>query len=114
MREAPHRPELIRGDYVDVLPGLLAERDPAAVTVVFQTASTGYLAQDRYDRLRRSLDDAGADGGPPLAWISSRRREERETTADDRWELELRVWPGPARRVAHVAFHGNWVDWLEA
>ena len=32
----------------------------------------------------------------------------------DRWELELRVWPAPARLAAHVDFHGNWVDWLDA
>jgi len=113
LREAPHRPELIRGDYVDVLPGLLADRCDGAVTVVFQTASTGYLAQERYDLLRRVLDDAGADGRP-LAWVSSRRREERETHDDDRWELELRIWPEPARLLALVDFHGNWLDWLDA
>ena len=111
-REAPHRPELIRGDYVDVLPKLLAERGSDVLTVVYQTASTGYLAQERYDLLRSSLDDAGGDGRP-LAWVSSRRREERETHDDDRWELELRVWPEPARLLAFVDFHGNWIDWVD-
>jgi hypothetical protein len=111
LRAAPSRPELLRGDYVDLLPGLLAERAPDALTVVFQTASTGYLEQERYDELRRTLDLAGADGRP-LAWVSSRRREELETPLDDRWELELQLWPAPARLVALVDFHGNWLDWL--
>jgi hypothetical protein len=109
---APHRPELIRGDYVDVVPGLLAERPEDAVTVVFQTASTGYLSRPRYDELRHAIDAAGADGRP-LAWVSSRRSDERESPAEDGYELELRVWPDPVRLVARVDFHGNWIDWLD-
>ena len=109
--ESPSRPELLQGDYVDLLPGLLAARSPDALTVVFQPASTGYLEQDRYDQLRASLEEAAADQRP-LAWVSSRRREERQLAEDDRWELELRVWPAPARLVALVDFHGNWLDWL--
>jgi hypothetical protein len=113
LRETPNPPALIRGDYVDELPGLLADRGAHAVTVVFQTASTGYLTQERYDLLRQSLNEAGADGRP-LAWVSSRRREERETHDDDRWELELQVWPEAARLLALVDFHGNWIDWVDA
>jgi hypothetical protein len=111
--ESPSRPELLRGDYVDLLPGLLARRSDDALTVVFQTASTGYLEPDRYDLLRASLDEAGGDRRP-LAWVSSRRMEERQFDDDDRWELELRLWPAPARLVALVDFHGNWIDWLDA
>ena len=108
---APERPELIKGDYVDELPGLLGQRSVDALTVVFQTASTGYLEQERYDALLASLEAAAADGRP-LAWVSSRRREEKEHDVDDYWELELRVWPAPARLVALVDFHGNWLDWV--
>lgn len=111
-RAAPSRPELLRGDYVDLLPDLLAQRSANALTVVFQTASTGYLADDRYEELRRALEHASADGRP-LAWVSSRRREERETDVGDAWELELRIWPEPARLVALVDFHGNWLDWVD-
>ena len=78
---------------------------------------------DRLDGLSRpgadttscvdSLDEAAADGRP-LAWVSSRRREEEEADADHGWELELRLWPEPARLVALVDFHGNWLDWLDA
>lgn len=108
---APARPELIRGDYVYLLPAVLAERSANALTVVFQTASTGYLAQARYDELRASLESAASDGRP-LAWVSTRRREERELHDDSLWELELRLWPAPARLVALADFHGNWLDWL--
>ncbi len=111
--ESPRRPELLGGDYVDLLPGLLARRSADALTVVFQTASTGYLTQERYDLLRTSLDEAGADGRP-LAWVSTRRMEERQFAEDDCWELEVRLWPAPVRLGALVDFHGNWVDWLEA
>ncbi len=110
--ESPTRPELLQGDYVDVLPGLLARRSQDTLTVVFQTASTGYLDQERYDALLASLDEAGADGRP-LAWVSSRRREEKEFEDDSfGWELELRIWPAPARLVALVDYHGNWIDWV--
>ena len=49
----PNRPTLIQGDYVDLLPGLLAERAEDRLTVVYQTASTGYLTPGRYAELRR-------------------------------------------------------------
>lgn len=110
--DAPSRPELLQGDYVDLLPELLAQRSPDALTVVFQTASTGYLEQERYNLLRASLEVAASDGRP-LAWVSSRRREERESMDEESfWELELRLWPAPARLVALVDFHGNWIDWV--
>jgi hypothetical protein len=114
-REAPQPPELIRGDYVDLLPAVLAARPADALTVVFQTASIGYLSEERYATLRRGLEDAGADGRP-LAWISSRRHQENETDVEPvGWELEVRVWPeSSASLVALADFHGNWLDWLAA
>jgi hypothetical protein len=111
LRTASDSLELIQGDYVELLPGMLAERPESAVTVVFQTASTGYLAPELAGRLRRSLDDAG-DDGRPLAWISTRRWDEREGTREDVYELELRVWPGPPRLAAHLDFHGNSLEWM--
>ena len=109
--ESPARPELLQGDYVDRLPDLLAGRPADTLTVVFQTASTGYLEQARYDQLRASLEAAGVDGRP-LAWVSSRRSEEQEFQDDRFWELEVRIWPAPARLVALVDHHGNWIDWV--
>ena len=111
LRAEHERPELIQGDYVERLPELLAERPADAVTIVFQTASTGYLPAEAAARLRSSLDAAGSDGRP-LAWVSTRRHDEREGAVEDAYELELRVWPGPPRLAAHLDFHGNWLEWL--
>lgn len=111
LRAADERPELIRGDYVELLPGLLQERPSDAITVVFQTASTGYLSPAARRRVVAALEEAGADGRP-LAWLSTRTPDERESARVDVWELELRIWPGPLRVVAHLGFHGNRLDWL--
>ena len=103
-------PELIRGDYVELLPTLLAQRDDEALTVVFQTASTGYLPADRRAELRELLEAAGRDG--PLGWISTRAGEEREEERDDGYELEIALWPGGLRRLLlRCDFHGRWLRW---
>jgi hypothetical protein len=100
----------VRGDYVELLPALLAERDDSALTVVFQTASTGYLHPDRRAELRELLEDAGREG--PLGWISTRAVEEREEKRDDSYELEIALWPGGKRRfLLRCDFHGNWIRW---
>jgi hypothetical protein len=109
----PNRPSLIRGDYVDLLPGVLADRAEDRLTVVYQTASTGYLSPERYAELGRSLERAAADGRP-LALVSSRRHDETETGIEDGYELAIRVWPEAERLAAFVDFHGNWIDWLAA
>jgi len=103
-------PELVRGDFVDLLPELLAERSADALTVVFQVAATSYLERERYDVLREELERAGH--ASPLAWISTRRLFERETEREC-YELELAHWPeeGP-RLVALLGFHGQWLEWL--
>jgi hypothetical protein len=103
-------PELVRGDYVELLPAVLAERDAEALTIVFQTASTGYLADERRAELRSLLETAGGEG--PLGWISTRAREEREEDRDDSYELEIALWPGGQRRfLLRCDFHGNWIEW---
>jgi hypothetical protein len=103
-------PVLVRGDYVELLPALLAERDESGLTVVFQTASTGYLHPDRRAELRELLEAAGREG--PLGWISTRAVEEREEKRDDSYELEVALWPGGKRRfLLRCDFHGNWIRW---
>jgi hypothetical protein len=103
-------PELIQGDYLELLPALLAERDERALSVVFQTASTGYLRTAERARLRSTLEEAGGKG--PLAWISTRALEEREEDRNDSYELEVAVWPGGERRfLLRTDFHGNWIEW---
>jgi hypothetical protein len=109
LRRMPERPELIRGDYTELLPGLLADRPADALTVVFETFSTVYLPEAAARALDSALEAAGADGRP-LAWVSVRRWELGVGT-DTVFELELRVWPGDARVVARVDPHGNTLDW---
>jgi hypothetical protein len=99
-------PEVVAGDYVELLPSLLAERDPHALTVVFQTVSTVYLESERYAELRRVVDAAG------VAWISTRRLSEEETGLEGGFELEARRPDEPsARLVARMGFHGQWLEW---
>jgi len=103
-------PVLVRGDYVELLPTLLAQRQEGALTVVFQTASTGYLNPERRAELRELLAAAGRD--VPLGWISTRAVEEREEKRDDSYELEVALWPGGERRfLLRCDFHGNWIRW---
>jgi hypothetical protein len=93
-------PELIRGDYVELLPRLLGERRDDVLTVVFQTASLIYLTPERRDALYETLEQAGRTA--PLAWL----------TYENELGLELRVWPHRQRRVARMDFHGAWLEWL--
>jgi hypothetical protein len=105
LREDP--PELVQGDYVDVLPQVLAGRDPDALTVVFQIASTPYVAEEGRRRLYTELAQAGRDGS--LAFLNATRPD-----ADwhgEGYGLELQTWPGERRHVGHLDFHGEWLAW---
>ena len=103
-------PTLVRGDYVELLPAVLAERRDDALTVVFQTASTGYIGPERRAHLRALLEEAGRAG--PLGWVSTRAVEEREEERDDSYELEVGLWPGGERRfLLRCDFHGSWLRW---
>jgi len=100
-------PDLIAGDYVDLLPRVLAERDPAALTVVFQTASLGYLSEDGRGELYAEIERAGRE--EPLAFLTSAHDPELEGC----WPLELTDWPGgETHRLALQDFHGAWLEWL--
>jgi hypothetical protein len=96
-------PELIRGDYVESLPGLLADRRPGTQPVVFQTASTIYLDEDELVRLRSALEEASHV--EPLVFLTSGNH-------DDGFALELERYPGGAvERLAVFDFHGGWLEW---
>jgi len=103
-------PELIRGDYLELLPGILDARDDEALTVVFQTHSTVYLTDEQRQGLRRIVDAAGSEG--PLAWISTPTPEEHGERRGD-YPLELAIWPGGERRiVARTNVRGEWLEWI--
>jgi hypothetical protein len=107
LRQEP--PELIRGDYVEVLPELLRERDEGALTVVFQTISTIYLPLASRERVRAIVDDAARNG--PLAWISTPTPEEHGLRGRQ-YPLELAIWPtGERHLVAEMSNGGDWLDW---
>jgi hypothetical protein len=105
-------PELVHGDYVEVLPRLLADRDEEALTVVFQTASTQYLPRERYRELREVLQSASLDA--PLGWISTQRHDE-STGSFQGYALEVALWPEwETKIVAYMGYHGEWLDWIGA
>ena len=109
LRRMPDRPELIEGDYTALLPVVLADRPTDALTVVFETFSVVYLPEEAARELGEALETAGADGRP-LAWVSVRRWD-TSAGGEAVFELELRVWPGPASVAARVDPHGNGLDW---
>lgn len=103
-------PELVQGDYVELLPQLLAEREQGALTVVFQTISTIYLSPERVARVREVIEEAGRDA--PLAWISTPTPEEHGLRGRQ-YPLELALWPGGRRRlVGETSNAGEWLEWL--
>lgn len=105
-----HPPDLIRGDYLELLPGLLQERDDDALTVVFQTLSTVYLSDEQRTRLTAVVEEARNDG--PVAWISTPTPEEHGQRRGD-YPLELAVWPELERRiVARMDVRGERLEWV--
>jgi hypothetical protein len=103
-------PELVRGDYLDLLPEILGSRSRDTLTVVFQTISTVYLSDAGRERLHAIVDEAGAEG--PLAWISTPTPEEHGERRGD-YPLELGLWPcGDRRIVARTNVRGEWLEWI--
>jgi hypothetical protein len=98
-------PELLQGDYVDLLPSLLRDRSEGAQLVVFQTASTMYLDRRQADRLRTVLHEAGRE--EPFAFVTTGRAPD-----DNGYALELHRYPdGHTKRLAVFDFHGEWLEW---
>ena len=111
LREDP--PELVAGDYVELLPAVLAQRDPGALTVVYEIASRGYLTAGRRGELHEVLDAAGREA--PLAWLraGSAERELRGPRGEMHgYSLKLTLWPGgETRTLAHCDYHAHWLEW---
>ena len=109
--------ELIRGDYLEIVPELLKSRNGDALTVVFQTFSTIYLPLDAPERLNRLISEAGRE--MPLAWISTPTPEEQGQTRQESlgdveaYPIELTMWPGGERRtVARISNAGDSLQWI--
>jgi hypothetical protein len=99
-------PELVQGDFVEQLPGVLAGQPTDGLTVVFQTAALGYVGDRGRWLVRAALEEAGAKRA--LAFISTGRA--RPGGAD--WGLRIVYWPGDEREFAgHADFHGSWLQW---
>jgi hypothetical protein len=100
-------PELVRGDFVEQLPELLAAQPDDGLIVVFQTAVLGYVGDEGRTRIRAALDDFGRER--KLAFISTGKPREPEKNC---WGLRLVYWPGEEREFAgHADFHGTWLQW---
>jgi hypothetical protein len=99
-------PRLMEGDYVDVLPALLAERSLDALTVVFHSASLMYLHEEDRERVRSALELEGKRGS--LAWVSY----EYVGSEAMGFALEVQTWPGERRRLARLHGHGDSLKWL--
>ena len=98
-------PELVEGDYVAELPKVLAAQSTDALTVVFQTASFGYIGDEGRARVREVLEETGERRA--LAFISTGKPRE-----GDDWGLRIVYWPGGDREFAgHADFHGSWLRW---
>src|SRR5207244_2283320 len=90
-------PELVQGDYVELLPEVLAQRDPDALTLVFQIASTPYVAEEGRRRIYAALSDAGRSGS--LAFLNATRGA--GGWAGDGYGIGMKVWPGARRTGGH-------------
>jgi hypothetical protein len=99
-------PRLMQGDFVEVLPALLAERDLDALTVVFHSASLMYLREDDRALVESALEQEGQRGS--LALVSY------EYVASEAmgFALDVQTWPGERRRLARLHGHGNSMEWV--
>jgi hypothetical protein len=91
-------PEVVVGDLVDELPGLLARRRDDGVLLVWETAALGYLPEERYAQARALLAEADC--------VFVRTGQPQDGSHD---YYGLYVDDG---EVAHAEFHGAWIEWL--
>jgi hypothetical protein len=93
-------PEIVVGDLVDELPGLLQRRSDGAVLLVWETAALGYLTEERREQALTLL----ADG--ECVFVRTGRPQDG---SHDYYGLYV-----DEEEVAHAEFHGAWVEWLAA
>jgi hypothetical protein len=91
-------PEVVVGDLVDELPGLLARRRDDGVLLVWETAALGYLPAERYKQARAMLAEADC------VFV---RTGQPQGGSHDYYGLYV-----DDDEVAHAEFHGAWIEWL--
>jgi len=91
-------PEIVVGDMLDELPGLLARRDDDVPLLVWSTAALNYLPQER----QRAVHDLLAEAG--VAFVETSQPTDG---SHDYYGLFV-----DGHEVAHAEFHGAWLDWL--
>jgi hypothetical protein len=90
-------PEVVVGDMVEELPGLL-ERRSDAPPVVWHTAALNYLPRERQTIVRELITNAGA------MFVETWQPGDG---AHDYYGLYV-----DGDEVAHAEFHGAWIEWL--
>jgi hypothetical protein len=104
----PDPPRLLDGDYVEVLPALLAGRNLDRLTVVYHSVSTVYLRGEERDHLDAILAEEGERGS--LARLSY--EVDRDTPTFHGFALDLELWPGGSMRLARLDGHANSLEWV--
>jgi hypothetical protein len=90
-------PEVVVGDMVEELPGLLERRRDAPL-VVWHTAALNYLPRERQGLVRELIADAG------VVFVETWQPGDG---THDYYGLYV-----AGDEVAHAEFHGAWVEWL--
>jgi hypothetical protein len=91
-------PEVVVGDLVDELPGLLERGSDGAVLLVWETAALGYLPEARQEQARALLTEADC------VFVHTGRPADG---SHDYYGLYV-----DGDEVAHAEFHGAWIEWL--
>ena len=99
-------PQLVGGDFVELLSEVLAQPGESELTVVFQSGVMGYVSEEGRSRVLAALDEAATRR--PLAFVSTGRPLVEGAAW---WGLYVRVWPGPREHVAESSYHGAWIEW---
>jgi hypothetical protein len=98
-------PELITGDYVQLLGSLLADSLDGSQSIVFQTASTMYLTPEELESLSRAMHAAALVR--PFTYLGTNQGPDNVGYA-----LEAQRFPGgEIERLAVFDFHGEWLEW---
>jgi hypothetical protein len=102
-------PRLMQGDFVEVLPPLLAERDLDVLTVVYDSVATVYLPDADRDELKETMEKEGRRGS--LAWVSFEFTRDQGIGYEG-FALDVRSWPGDSKRLAQLDGHANRMEWV--